>query len=106
MEDRAAKTGGLCDRAAEDAPQDPYGCFSSSFMGRQSRPHISDTPGSSIKLRRSGATYVRCRPRLSSYECRNLRERHDLTSMPLRGGEEEEEEEVPAVPSRALYSPR
>lgn len=32
-----------------------------------------------------GANNLRSRPRLSSYECHNLRERHDLTSMPPRG---------------------
>jgi len=37
--------------AAEDAQEDPYGCFPSCFIARQSRPHISDTPRSSINLR-------------------------------------------------------
>lgn len=43
--------------AAEDAQEDPYGCFPSCFMARQSRPHIFDTPRSSINLRER-TTYV------------------------------------------------
>lgn len=32
-----------------------------------------------------GANNLRSRPRLSSYECHNLRQRHDLMSIPPRG---------------------
>jgi len=67
-----------------DAREDPYGGASRPALWPANRGLVSPTPRDHPST--SGSEQpTSSRPRLSSYECRNLRERHDLTSMPPRG---------------------